>query len=674
MWLFASLIFIASLRQPSGQHKFTRQVSRAAFLTSLEALSSQNVRHVKGFLSVVRNSGFELDLHSCTKAQHQQLLGDFGEVVLHDPTFSHISLAKYSAVLSHHVYCDDGTLIPLLVSDLVINNFRLAHLVVISHLLSVQLLGHETYLDTVKKERYLLKSLRAKKIFLSRVDLSRARKLAGKIGALTFYSFAGLSREHIPALLSSNTGDELGVKLIMDRELSHKSLASSKRSGFQFECDGCADIKYCELQCVAASDAVVLAPDLSIYCSLLGGDTEIQFIHGYVDEIVNQGALNSVELLVASSDETALDALRIRLQRAVNEKGIGFHLAVRTIRIRVDIGLYESWDLLIKKYASGEFLTNWNVDDRKHRFSLALKLWALKSMTDVDVISSSVFKSDISGEDWHGCINGSMIDFRSCEEWFNFVGTYSLSSLVSTDSLTGELLGSMNFPHNAPVYRRTVHDRYGFFSSPLVSSDETLSSPAPTCYDWRFWVNVARYGGRFYHLDFPGEGYFMRSNSHERRDKTKAKECVQSVLESVRDLGLYNNDMFWQGKGVLRYLWQRNVIIFEPTGANDLFMNSAKEWLANNGHNLVMFSLIHYPHCESLTSAAFDAALFFPFADDFPTSARCLRESGVRLIGLKTKREVYQGCGGVHCDAQVVWQQTSLSWEFLNPLINTLIQ
>ena len=48
-------------------------------------------------------------------------------------------------------------------------------------------------------------------------------------------------------------------------------------------------------------------------------------------------------------------------------------MAVKTVKLQQDFGLYETRDYLISEISQGRFLTNWNVDDRKHKMSLAIK-------------------------------------------------------------------------------------------------------------------------------------------------------------------------------------------------------------------------------------------------------------------------------------------------------------
>ena len=99
---------------------------------------------------------------------------------------------------------------------------------------------------------------------------------------------------------------------------------------------------------------------------------------------------------------------------------------------------------------------------------------------------------------------------------------------------------STSCPHNAPGYRRRVHDKVRYFSSDEAAIAASGEDRAPTCFDWRFWVRVASEGGRFYG-DAPLKVYYVRLDSHGRRDKRSSDACIRSVFQTARTSGLYNN-------------------------------------------------------------------------------------------------------------------------------------
>ena len=62
--------------------------------------------------------------------------------------------------------------------------------------------------------------------------------------------------------------------------------------------------------------------------------------------------------------------------------------------------LYETWDLMIRHLSSGKYVTNWNVDDRKHPRSLALRVQVLEQKPEVDIVTSAVSVSHEDNAIW----------------------------------------------------------------------------------------------------------------------------------------------------------------------------------------------------------------------------------------------------------------------------------
>ena len=260
----------------------------------------------------------------------------------------------------------------------------------------------------------------------------------------------------------------------------HETTVHTKRCQDDFSCDACGFVENCLELCDThqrgSRDETML---LSVYTSLLGGMKEDEFLKYFVLDIFNQNFdMGPWEVVVASSDGEVLSEFRdlITLSRTCIDTS---PLRIRTVHLRQDDGLYETWDLLIRNFTSGKFLTNWNADDRKHPQALATKVSVLKLSPTIDVVSSSVFASTVPNQDWHSCQNETRRNRDSrCAVWFPERGQYALSAFVQTDPKTASLTkNAQNYPHNAPVYRRRLHENVGYFSSTRQLSWHLTRSP-----------------------------------------------------------------------------------------------------------------------------------------------------------------------------------------------------
>lgn len=54
----------------------------------------------------------------------------------------------------------------------------------------------------------------------------------------------------------------------------------------------------------------------------------------------------------------------------------------------------------MRHLSSAKYITNWNVDDRKHPSSLALKVAVLEERPDVDIVTSAVLVSYEANAVW----------------------------------------------------------------------------------------------------------------------------------------------------------------------------------------------------------------------------------------------------------------------------------
>ena len=129
-------------------------------------------------------------------------------------------------------------------------------------------------------------------------------------------------------------------------------------------------------------------------------------------------------------------------------------------------GIYEVWNHGVRQTTS-QFLTNMNVDDLRRDDSLELQAQFLKAHESIDVAYQDVYLS-----------------FEANAEWAVIEGV-GLSTSLPHVSLPMMNLG-FNPPHNAPMWRRRVHEEVGLF-------DETFRSAG----DFDLWVRAFIAGSKF---------------------------------------------------------------------------------------------------------------------------------------------------------------------------------
>ena len=144
-------------------------------------------------------------------------------------------------------------------------------------------------------------------------------------------------------------------------------------------------------------------------------------------------------------------------------------------------GIYEVWNQGVQK-TSSQFLTNMNVDDLRKVDSLEQQATFLKRFTSVDVVYQDVYLSFEANADW-GLIEA--------------VGMKTSLPHVSLPLMSY----GVNPPHNAPMWRRRVHEKVGMF-------DETYKSAG----DFDFWARALVNGCSFLKMGGIHASYFFNHN------------------------------------------------------------------------------------------------------------------------------------------------------------------
>jgi len=146
-------------------------------------------------------------------------------------------------------------------------------------------------------------------------------------------------------------------------------------------------------------------------------------------------------------------------------------------RLEEDPGVYAVWNMGIKM-SSGEYITNINCDDRRATYGLEAQAKALMIEPDISLVyndSYIVHEANVRHK-----------DLVNHQQRYNF------------ENYSKEAMLRGNLPHNNPMWRRELHDKYGYF-------DEKYRSAA----DWDFWLRCAFGGEKFEKLgDVLGVYYF----------------------------------------------------------------------------------------------------------------------------------------------------------------------
>lgn len=252
---------------------------------------------------------------------------------------------------------------------------------------------------------------------------------------------------------------------------------------------------------------------------------------------------------------------------------------------RKDPGLYNCWNLGIR-VARRRYVSNANVDDLRDPAHVTTLLICLEMHPEVHVAATALnpfYKFPVDGvlpddrPGWYADLSGHF-------------GLFDLAHLsTKEDGLYG--LDPHNIPHCMPVWRRSIHDRYGWFNEARYG----------TFADWAFWMKSMRNGESGYLIPDALSFYFVNPNSHNRRGNELEKFHGEVEKDFV--------DMFLaQSQG--RSPYERRQI---PDVPRKLALTGHEQ--AFGEHRNSFNKLIHA--LEPLDNGTGDGVLFVPFLERY---------------------------------------------------------
>lgn len=226
----------------------------------------------------------------------------------------------------------------------------------------------------------------------------------------------------------------------------------------------------------------------SIYCTIFKGE---KFIQGYLNDILKQTMFLQTEfiLLDCASPENEKDYILPLCKLCPN---------IIYKRLDCDPGLYQSWNIAVQM-CSAPIIGNWNVDDRKSCNSIEILYKRLENKPEIDVVYGITYVSHKANEKYE-------------DNEYNIIYPYLPHSL--------ENLLRNNSPHCMPLWRKNLHDRFGYF-------DESYISAA----DGEFWLRCAFGGAKIELVNHP-VGLYYENPTGRSTNPEHLHKCLEEVRRS----------------------------------------------------------------------------------------------------------------------------------------------
>lgn len=229
------------------------------------------------------------------------------------------------------------------------------------------------------------------------------------------------------------------------------------------------------------------------------------FIRGCIEDLERQTIADRLEIIVidSASPQNEGEIVRELQQRYQN---------IRYLRTVQRETVYAAWNRAINM-ARGRYITNANTDDRHRRDAFEMMVKTLDALPEVDLVYADVLITRLANE--------------------------TFETTTTTDSYNwpawdrAKLLDEGCFIGPQPMWRRSVHDRYGGFDPSYVTSG-----------DYEFWLRISQTSSFQHIAQFLGL-YLARPDSIEhtneavkQRENAEIRKIYREAAAQGRLVGL----------------------------------------------------------------------------------------------------------------------------------------
>lgn len=210
-------------------------------------------------------------------------------------------------------------------------------------------------------------------------------------------------------------------------------------------------------------------PKISIITSIYKGE---KFIKGFLEDITQQTIFNKCELILINANSPENEELEIN-------KYLSIYSNIKYIKLKTNLNLYATWNYAIK-IATGEYITNANLDDRLALNCYEIHSNELDNNTNIDLVYSDSYQTEKPNETFEN----------------NSADKYIIKPEFSKEALKENCLPSFN-----PMWRKNMHYKYRYF-------DENFDIVG----DWEFWIRAVKLGSKFKKVEGIYGLYFFNPN------------------------------------------------------------------------------------------------------------------------------------------------------------------
>jgi hypothetical protein len=229
-------------------------------------------------------------------------------------------------------------------------------------------------------------------------------------------------------------------------------------------------------------------PSLTVFCPLFKGEA---FIEGYLEDMVLQTVFSEVDFHI-------LDCGSPENESSIIERFLGYS-NIHYEKLDKDPGLYEAWNICCKN-ACTQLVGNWNVDDRKSPWSIEALRQPFILDSDLDISYGATLVSQKANESWREIKPSLVFPCNDTNGWEDLI--------------------TNNNPHCMPVWKKSIHDRFGIFDVKYK-----------TAADSDMWIRAVKEGAKIKKVNDIVGIYFDNP-----KGRSTNPETLNKMLEEVHEM------------------------------------------------------------------------------------------------------------------------------------------
>lgn len=232
-------------------------------------------------------------------------------------------------------------------------------------------------------------------------------------------------------------------------------------------------------------------PKISIITSVFRG---AEFIDGFLKDIESQTIFKEKCEIIFVHPKTSPD-FELERQKILEFQKKYFENVIYEV-LEEDKGVYWCWNHGVGK-ATGEFITNANLDDRKLPTSLEIHAKELYKNPDIDLVYADSLITRMPNETF---------EHTTAKERYEF-DQFSIESMLRG-----------NLPHQCPMWRKSLHEKNGNFREDYFS-----------CSDWHFWLTCCFNGSKFLKINQVLGLYLFNETGLSTNKETEKQKTAQEM-------------------------------------------------------------------------------------------------------------------------------------------------